>query len=440
MKKVIFFLIALLIIISTAIFQKKLNNSKSETVTKYEKIDISPGEDIYTYKDYIYIYGKSGIKIYHNTNEIFTESFLMENIYTVSSNDKIILGDKQGKTLRIYNKKGNMYSINHTNPIISFTVNQNGYAAFIAKASSSYEILVYNDLGENIFSLTNITYKEGIPINLSLSNNFSLAVSFLKIDASIIETDIAIYSLLQDENTNNSMFGAFKKTNQLAGIIKFLDTDNLLVLSDKELSIISVNANNNYVNEAVKIPFNNKIDFISFLDNSKFVLYYDEELIQTEENKIPKNTAIIYNSNGRKVSQITFNNNITNVFSNKLGFIVAKDRLFTGYASTGEKIFEYQATQDIKSMQFFNSNNKALLVTENEIRIFELNKKNIKLLEKNNTEPNKSNENNKNNAPTENGESKKNDESNENLKNIENEQITENITNKEKINSNDKLQ
>ena len=364
----------------------------------------------------------------------------MENIYTVSSNDKIILGDKQGKTLRIYNKKGNMYSINHTNPIISFTVNQNGYAAFIAKASSSYEILVYNDLGENIFSLTNITYKEGIPINLSLSNNFSLAVSFLKIDASIIETDIAIYSLLQDENTNNSMFGAFKKTNQLAGIIKFLDTDNLLVLSDKELSIISVNANNNYVNEAVKIPFNNKIDFISFLDNSKFVLYYGEELIQTEENKIPKNTAIIYNSNGRKVSQITFNNNITNVFSNKLGFIVAKDRLFTGYASTGEKIFEYQATQDIKSMQFFNSNNKALLVTENEIRIFELNKKNIKLLEKNNTEPNKSNENNKNNAPTENGESKKNDESNENLKNIENEQITENITNKEKINSNDKLQ
>ena len=186
MKKVIFFLIALLIIISTAIFQKKLNNSKSETVTKYEKIDISPGEDIYTYKDYIYIYGKSGIKIYHNTNEIFTESFLMENIYTVSSNDKIILGDKQGKTLRIYNKKGNMYSINHTNPIISFTVNQNGYAAFIAKASSSYEILVYNDLGENIFSLTNITYKEGIPINLSLSKILlynslftSLLISFI---------------------------------------------------------------------------------------------------------------------------------------------------------------------------------------------------------------------------------------------------------------------
>lgn len=384
MKKKVFLVVAILIIIVIILFQNTSFFQNENITTRYDKIDINSGEEVYTYKNIIYVYGKGGLKIYENTKQIFSESFSLENPYFVYSNDKIIIGDKYGKILRVYNSKDNIYTINHPNSIISATVNKNGYSALIAKNNSSYEILVYDEVGNKIFAIEDITYKEGIPINLTLSNdNNSLAISFLKTEGAIIETNIAIYSLTSDTSENNSMVSAFTKQDQMAGIIKFLDKQNLLILSDKEFSVVSVKENIKQVQEIVKLVFNNKIDYISFLGNSSFVLIYGEELMTSQENKIEPNTAIIYNYGGGKVGQIQFKNKnyISNIFSNEYGFVVSQDRLFTGYSNSGTKEFEYQATQDIKYMNFFSSKDKAIIVTENEIRILKLNQKNIKSLE-----------------------------------------------------------
>ncbi len=378
-KKFFSILIIFIIIIIFMIFKNIF--AKNSDAIQYEKIEVNSGENIYTYKDYIYIYGKSGIKIYQNTDLIYEEAFDMENPYMVSSYDKIVIGDFSGKTIRIFNSSSLLYYVNHSESILSCTVNKNGYSAIISKTDSLYEILVFNNKGENIFYLSDITSSEGIPVNLALSNdNLSLAVSFLNIESSYIESNIAIYSLSQDENTD-SLIAAFKKSNQMSAIIKFVDYQNLVILSDKELSIISVKESSNSVKELSNIEFKNTIDFVRFLNTSYFALIYGTALEGQDKSAVNQNSAILYNALGGKVKEISFDKDITGIYANAYGFVVAQNRFFEGYSTSGTKVFEYQATQDIKDVQFFGSTDRLLILTENEIKILKLSKKTINLLE-----------------------------------------------------------
>ena len=378
-KKFFSILIIFIIIIIFMIFKNIF--AKNSDAIQYEKIEVNSGENIYTYKDYIYIYGKSGIKIYQNTDLIYEEAFDMENPYMVSSYDKIVIGDFSGKTIRIFNSSSLLYYVNHSESILSCTVNKNGYSAIISKTDSLYEILVFNNKGENIFYLSDITSSEGIPVNLALSNdNLSLAVSFLNIESSYIESNIAIYSLSQDENTD-SLIAAFKKSNQMSAIIKFVDYQNLVILSDKELSIISVKESSNSVKELSNIEFKNTIDFVRFLNTSYFALIYGTALEGQDKSAVNQNSAILYNALGGKVKEISFDKDITGIYANAYGFVVSQNRFFEGYSTSGTKVFEYQATQDIKDVQFFGSTDRLLILTENEIKILKLSKKTINLLE-----------------------------------------------------------
>lgn len=446
MKKFILLTIAILVILSVIFFQIKPAIYKNQELTKYEKIDIdmNSGENVYTYGNNIYIYGKSGIKIYENTKETFFEEFSMEDAYATFSEDKIAISDRKGKSLKIYGSKGILYSVNNSMPIISSTVNKNGFSAIISKNSSFYEIIVFDNMGNNVFTLSNITYKEGIPINIALANdNSALAVSFLKIDSAIMETNIGIYSLNQDDTEHNSVFGAFKKINQMTGIIKFLNNDNLLILSEEEFSVISVRAKYKDAKEIIKVPLKNKINFISFLGGSGFALGYGQPYSFNEENNVENNTIVVYNYNGSKVGEIKAEKNITNIFANENGIIFCEGRLFKGYSTNTGKIFEYQAIQDIKSMQFFSSKEKAFIVTEDNIKIFKINKKNItnleekpskdkdenENLEKETSEP-ISEENTQNEKNTTNKENKKDDKQEKENKE-DKEKKTEQTTNKE---------
>ena len=388
LKKFIFMAIIIAITIIVVIYLNPNKNNNDKLIQKdFKTIDISSGEQVYTYDSYIYIYGKAGIKIMKDQNIILEDNFSLENPYVVTSYDKIAICDNNGKVARIYSNSGHMYTINTVNNILGFTINKNGFLSIILKNDNNYQIDIYNKDGDNIYSIKDISYDQGVPVGISISqDNKVLAVSYIQTTSATVDSNIVFYSI-QD----NKLFGGFIKQEQVAGIIKFVDDSNLVCVSDKEIFIIKSNSaqNSEQSKEIYKKPLNNVLNDVKFLDGIGYLVCYGQSILNSEE-AMEENTLVFYNQSGGEIGKYyKKGQSITNITANKYGAIVEEGRLFTAINTSGKKIWEYQATQDIKDVIFYENSNKAIIVTNTQIKIVKIDKKLVdKQINENNTEQN----------------------------------------------------
>ena len=388
LKRFIFMAIIIAITIIVVIYLNPNKNNNNKLPQKdFKTIDISSGEQVYTYDSYIYIYGKAGIKIMKEQNIILEDNFSLENPYVVTSYDKIAICDNNGKVIRIYSNSGHMYTINTVNNILGFTINKNGFLSIILKNNNNYQIDIYNKAGDNIYSIKDISYDQGVPVGISISeDNKVLAVSYVQTTSATLDSNIVFYSV-QD----NKLFGGFIKQEQVAGIIKFVDNSNLICISDKEIFIIKSNSTQNaeQSKEIYKKPLNNVLNDVKFLDGIGYLVCYGQSILNSEE-AMEENTLVFYNQSGGEIGKYyKKGQSITNITANKYGAIVEEGRLFTAINTSGRKIWEYQATQDIKDVIFYENSNKAIIVTNTQIKIVKIDKKLVdKQIDENNTEQN----------------------------------------------------
>lgn len=348
--------------------QSSLNTLKQQS---FKSIEINPGEQVYTYNGHIYIYGKSGLKILKETEILVEDAFTLENPIVVTSFDKIAICDDKGKVVRVYSSGGLVYTVNTVNNILGFSINKNGFLGLILKSGDNYEIEIYNNNGDSIYSIKDISYEQGIPVCLSISeDNKTLAISSVKTNEANIITNLSFYSM-----ADNQVFGGFIKENQIAGIIKFTQKNTLVGVSEQEIFTIKINSaqNNEAVKEIYKKPLNNILKNFNYLDGVGYVVCYGEPLNQ--EEAMPNNSVVFYNQTSGEIGKyIEKEQQITNVFSSSFGVILQKGRLFTAVSTTGKKLWQYQATQDIKQVNFYNDANKAIIVTNDEIKIVKIDK------------------------------------------------------------------
>ncbi len=428
LKKFIFMAIIIAITIIVVIYlNPNKNNNDKLTQKDFKTIDISSGEQVYTYDSYIYIYGKAGIKIMKDQNIILEDNFSLENPYVVTSYDKIAICDNNGKVVRIYSNSGHMYTINTVNNILGFTINKNGFLSIILKNDNNYQIDIYNKDGDNIYSIKDISYDQGVPVGISISqDNKVLAVSYIQTTSATVDSNIVFYSI-QD----NKLFGGFIKQEQVAGIIKFVDNSNLVCVSDKEIFIIKSNSaqNSEQSKEIYKKPLNNVLNDVKFLDGIGYLVCYGQSILNSEE-AMEENTLVFYNQSGGEIGKYyKKGQSITNITANKYGAIVEEGRLFTAINTSGKKIWEYQATQDIKDVIFYENSNKAIIVTNTQIKIVKIDKKLVdKQIDENNTEQN---------SETSTEQITNNDENNETEQNSETTSINNETTTNEPKTEND---
>ena len=372
---VIFILVSIFIYMLVGInkdFSTKVTNNDVKS------IDINFGEQVYTYNSYIYIYGKSGIKILKNDNILKEDSVLLEdkfnfeNPQVVTSFDKIAICDVNNKVARVYSNNGHMYTVNAVSNILGFSVNKNGVLSIILKNENSYQIEVY-DNGEKLYSVNDISYDEGVPVSVSVSNDDKvLAVSYIKAKGATINSSIVFYSI-QD----NRVFGGIVKDNQIVGIIKFSGKDSLISISDKEIFITNINSiqSNEQVKEIYRKPLNNTIKYINFLDNIGYLICYGKPTLNTDDT-IPENTVVFYNNSGGEIGKYyNKNQDIDDIYTNKYGAILKDSKTFTAINTLGRKLWTYQTAQDIKSMNFYDDINKAIITTNDKVKIVKINKK-----------------------------------------------------------------
>ncbi|MFI3230715.1 MAG: DUF5711 family protein [bacterium] len=357
--------------ICTLVFLIVIGYSISISNNTVTTIDINFGENVYTHKSYIYIYGKNGIKILKDDNIILEDKFSIENPYVVTCEDKIAIGDKNGKIIRVYSSTEQLYTLDFTNSILGFNINKNGYISVITKVNESYGIDVHNENGVELYTIKDISLNEGIPVSSAISHdNRVLSVSYLNIYDPNVSSNIVLYSM-----SNNMAFGGYTKKNQIVSNLNFSSDNNLIGISGKELFIVKINtsADNPSSREAYQNTFVNKIKYIEFLDLDNFVVCYGAPILG-EDSSIENNTLVFYNSSGSERGKYISPDDIMTLEANEYGVIISNSRLFRGISTSGSKIWEYQATQDIKKVLYYQSKNNIVITTNNTIKITRINK------------------------------------------------------------------
>ena len=155
-----------------------------------------------------------------------------------------------------------------------------------------------------------------------------------------------------------------------------MDNSNIVCISDEEIFVIKCNSAKTaeQVKEIYRKPLNNILKDVVFLDGIGYVVCYGQPITKNE-NALEENTVVFYNQSGGEIGKYyKKGKNITNISANNFGAVLQESRLFTAIDKSGKKIWEYQATQDIKDVIFYDSSNKALIVTNDQIKIVKIDK------------------------------------------------------------------
>lgn len=375
-NKVIIF-IAILVILFIIVYELKFNKnnnisqvSNNQNVEFSVEFESSSQADFYSYNNNIYYCTKDGLNLVDNSGKIIgIDTYNMNNPILFYNRNIVGVFEKNGKAVRIYNENGKLYTIESSDPIINVSVNKNGFSSVIIKQNEDYSLNVYNSNGD-IISETSHVFKDGIPFACDISNdNSMLAVSYLDITDIKIKSTVIFYSIdsnLTDGFINDYILAAFNEDENIIAVLKFMDNNHLITVSDKNITCTYVKlepSGNVKHNEVWKKSLTNELEHISFIDDKTIALAFGEAFINTEDSLMP-NTAIWLNVDGTLINEITMDKEITSLTSNNSVTIVKSDRLVQAYDNKGNKLWEHHTTQDVNKVLPYSKSNKAIFVLD----------------------------------------------------------------------------
>lgn len=359
-----------------SITDNSVNQNKVDAEILYET---NSRTNFYTYKKNVYYCTKDGMQMLNSKGKtLWSDTFTMVTPYINYDGEIVGVCEEGGKSLYVYNSNGILYRKDMEYPITSFSVNLNGYASVITKGESEYKIMVITSSGE-VISESIIALVDGIPVATDVSNdNKVYAVSLININDIKMQTRVVFYyvgkkSVTEEETVD--MFASFKRDDQIAPIIKFMDNNNFIVVTDKEIIGVEINNQNGerYKEKWAK-ELKNKVTAIDFPENKFIAVAYGESFINADEPE-EKGTVKWYNTSGEEINVHKSEKAVISLTSDYGATIINSGRNFKAISYKGGEIWNYNAIQDVDSMMFVENTNNVLFITPKKAEIFDVKKK-----------------------------------------------------------------
>jgi len=386
-NKKIFFLVLILISALAALISMEYGKTVTEgrfsqdSSVKDFEYDAGSKADFAAFDGFVYYCTKDGMQYINSAGEVlWNDTFNMTTPYMVQNMGTVGVSEQKGRVVIVYGEDGKMYSAQTDNPIVSFSINSQGFASIITSSENEYQLEVYNNKGDKSF-YGNFQVLQGIPISSSISPDGNiLAVSFMNIGEVDVNSRISFYDInpktKKTGETNDSVFASFDDKSVVCGVISFIDNDCAAVVSDKALTLINVNPyENEKYSQKAKIEFKNQIKQVAFDIDSNIYLAFGDKLMNSGKDALESGTLQCYDKNGTKRFEIQTKRKITGIYPGSDGnTIVGMDRKFQNYNSSGGLVWEHNMNQDTmklliidEELILFVGSNKASIIKLNDL-------------------------------------------------------------------------
>ena len=274
-----------------------------------------------------------------------------------------------GTNLYVCNAEERLYTVTTENPIRSFSVAANGYAVVITQKDDTYDVIVYNNKGQishyGLFVDANV-----YPIAADVSNDGEiLAVSYLDTSGGEMNSRI-LFSYVNktkaaDYATDNGVFAAVNHNpDRLVGMVRFMEGNMLLALSDKDLVCYDTN---NAARRKWSLELGNKLDAACFSEPGWFALAYGsrDPNVSGEEPGLCR----FYDLNLTVLGEYKAGAKVTQLTAGYGTALVCCERQYNAVAQSGNELWRYDATHDVSQALFMENTNTLVLAggTQTEI-------------------------------------------------------------------------
>lgn len=264
----------------------------------YSVLDVSEKENtgamhFVEFKGDVLHYSADGVTLATETESIiWTDSFQMSQPMMEMHESVIIIYDRKGTLIRVYNEDGRLGAFQTDYPIIRADVSAEGEVAVILENGDTTHLNYYTETGNLIASGTSNMRNPGYPVDLAVSKDgLSVVVSYFVPDEDTIGSYIAFYNFGDaGKNKEDHLIGGVRCAGVLVPDVEYLDNDRLIAYSEEGFKIYKVK---NEPEEIKEVIFEKSI--VSAFSDGKHIGF----VFRNEEGEEPF-LMKLYDSNGNE--------------------------------------------------------------------------------------------------------------------------------------------
>ena len=357
----------------------ELKNEKAETPAKDTnvvipessiKIEENGKSTFVPYGKGFMHFTRDGVKFYSGIG-----SLQWSDVYTIISPTVITGGeysavmDILGKTVRVYNASGHVYTIQTEESICYGALNKNGNAVLILNGKDDYKVQVYNASGQLKFQ--RFDEETGVyPVSADLSDdNKVVAITYTDTsDIELLSKVLFFYTSKADGSSVKStdLFAACEVKNEIIASLNYMSGDEYLCVSDK--AVFAVNSSGETV---WRKEMGNEISKLDFSEEGTIAVGLGRELL-TNTAAEEEGTVLIFNFGGKQTGKITLDRKVTSVYCNDYYVVVADENKFYGIKANGNILWEHNPSQDINTIIPMDNSGKVLYVAASYAAVTEM--------------------------------------------------------------------
>lgn len=249
---------------------------------------------------------------------IWNQTYEMQDPMIRTCRNTVAVGDYNGRSIYVADTQGILGTIDTAMPIRDFCVSANGIVAAVLDDSSVTAIYLYSTARPDplVYFKTTMS-KSGYPVALDISNDGTrMAVSYIKAENGKVSSSVGFYNFSAvGKNYTDNLVGGYGYSDAVVPLVHFMENDTVFAVADNGIMFY----------RGRQIPEN--IMNISIAEEIQSVFYNDTHVGLVFHNSTGETTyrMDVYDTNAKKVSEILFNIDYTDILFDSAGIMIRSD-------------------------------------------------------------------------------------------------------------------
>lgn len=216
------------------------------TFTTYrtvKEVEVTGTGDRHTAKmgDNLILYNRDGMRCLNVKGKTAWDvTYQIQEPCVVVAGSVVAVGGYGDNLIYIMDESGKIGEINTNLPIRNMCVSEAGYVAAVLDDNDVYWIYIYDTAGEEVARARVTMEQHGYPMSISLSSNGKLlGVSYLYLDAGMMESKVAFYNLGEvGQNYSDNFMSSFRY-DEVVSELHYMNSSIAMGISNGRLMIYS---------------------------------------------------------------------------------------------------------------------------------------------------------------------------------------------------------
>ncbi len=252
-------------------------------------------------------YSKDGaVAIGKNGTLLWNGAYEMTDPIADSCENYVVIADRDGESIHIYNEKGEIGNISTVNDIKTVEVGKQGVVAVLTESSKGNQIILYDKDGTELSHIETTVTSQGYPLDITLSDDGrKLVTSYLSYTEGSVTDMVSCYNFGEvGKNKTDRFVGGFKfDEGIIVPRVEFINNDTICAFKDNGFVIYSMeelpkSVHDEKVEGRIQSVIHNE-QYIGIIVqregvNDKSLMLYDLKGTKVLEKKVDFNYDTIY--------------------------------------------------------------------------------------------------------------------------------------------------